>query len=173
VTEPEQKVFDLLPPGAGLQDPAALRPRLLAALREAWDEAGREADGLRAQVKGHCDRIAAQSELLSRRAEAPACRALLADLLDFVGTDGVVAAAYAWYRDQLCARLCDALGVVPGDAADASRGPPPPPESVTRYRLTLVLLPDAGWPDDGARLRQALKTLVRRYAIKCVLTEEL
>jgi hypothetical protein len=30
-----------------------------------------ERDRLRAQIKGHCDRIAAQSELLSRRAEAP------------------------------------------------------------------------------------------------------
>jgi hypothetical protein len=143
MTAEEQKVFDLLPPGAGLQDPAALRPRLLAALREA-----------------------------AAPRDGP-CHALLADLLDFVGTAGVVADAFARHRDQLCARLRDALGVAPGDAADVSRSPPPPPECVTRYRLTLVLLPDAGWPDDGARLRQALKTLVRRYAIKCVLTEEL
>jgi hypothetical protein len=149
VTREEQKVFDLLPPDCGLQDPARLRPRLLAALREA----------------------APQGDPPGRR-DGP-CHALLADLLDFVGTAGVVADAFARHRDQLCARLRDALGVAPGDAADASRGQPPPPECVTRYRLTLVLLPDAGWPDDGARLRQALKALLRRYGIKCVLTEEL
>lgn len=32
----------------------------------------KEIKALRKQVKGHCDRIAAQSELLSKKAEAPA-----------------------------------------------------------------------------------------------------
>lgn len=36
---------------------------------EAWELLLQEIDRLRAQIKGHCDRIASQSELLSKRAE--------------------------------------------------------------------------------------------------------
>lgn len=39
--------------------------QLIAEVRRGWAEAAR----LRAQVEGHCQRIAEQSELLSRRAE--------------------------------------------------------------------------------------------------------
>lgn len=36
---------------------------------EAWELLLAEIDQLRGQIEGHCDRIAAQSELLSKRAD--------------------------------------------------------------------------------------------------------
>lgn len=38
-------------------------------------------------------------------------KVLLADILDFIGVDGVVDERYTFKRDQLCKRICAVLGI--------------------------------------------------------------